>query len=421
MRPATARVEPPGVGGAGPDAGSRLRVAVLCDYREEGWPSMDLVAEMLTGQLEARHASSVAVRTVCPRMISRARRLPGLDASPHARNADRLWSRFVDYPRHVRRVVPEADVFHLVDHSYSHLLHHLPPGRTVVTCHDLDTFRCLLEPSRDPRSALFRAMARRILEGFRLAARVVCVSATTRDELLAHGLLPEHRLHVVHNGVHPSCSPVPSAEGDRALERRIGAPEPGRAELLHVGSTIQRKRIDVLLSVVAEVARERPDVRLIRVGGPLTAEQRGLATRLGIEGRVLELPFLSRPELAALYRRAALVLQTSEAEGFGLPVAEALACGTPVVGSDLPVLREVGGDAVTYCRVGAVEEWCRSIVNLLVERAERPELWLRRRGEAIEQATRFSWAANADRMVSLYQEVARHPLPPGSSESNRPE
>ena len=61
------------------------------------------------------------------------------------------------------------------------------------------------------------------------------------------------------------------------------------------------------------------------------------------------LPFLDRATLAAVYRRSALVLLPSEREGFGLPVLEALACGTPVVASDIDALREVGGDAVRYC------------------------------------------------------------------------
>ena len=70
-------------------------------------------------------------------------------------------------------------------------------------------------------------------------------------------------------------------------------------------------------------------------------------------------PFLRPADrtLAAVYRRAALVLQPSEAEGFGLPVAEALACGTPVLASDLAVLREVGGEAAVYRAVGDVPAW----------------------------------------------------------------
>ena len=66
------------------------------------------------------------------------------------------------------------------------------------------------------------------------------------------------------------------------------------------------------------------------------------------------MPLLDRDELADLYRRAALVLLPSDREGFGLPVVEAMACGTPVVASDIPALREIGGDAAAYCAPGDV-------------------------------------------------------------------
>ena len=110
--------------------------------------------------------------------------------------------------------------------------------------------------------------------------------------------------------------------------------------------------------------------------------------------------------LAALYRRAALVLLPSAREGFGLPVIEALACGTPVVSSNLPVLREVGGRAAEYCPVGDVPAWTRTILALLDERATAPERWNARRAQGTFWAGRYSWSRFADRMVSLYLEMA---------------
>ena len=74
--------------------------------------------------------------------------VPVLGRRPWFRNADRLLNRFVNYPRYLRQHASEFDVFHIVDHSYAQLVHELPAARTVVTCHDLDTFRCLLDPER---------------------------------------------------------------------------------------------------------------------------------------------------------------------------------------------------------------------------------------------------------------------------------
>ena len=110
--------------------------------------------------------------------------------------------------------------------------------------------------------------------------------------------------------------------------------------------------------------------------------------------------------LAALYRRAALLLMPSEAEGFGLPLVEAMACATPVIASDIPVLREIGADAAVYCAVADVPAWSTALAALLRERAANPERWAARRDVAIRQASRFSWATYADRCAALYREIA---------------
>ena len=165
-------------------------------------------------------------------------------------------------------------------------------------------------------------MTKRILDGFRKAALITCDSAATRDELLKYSVVPHHRLTVVRNGVHPSCSIDPDPLGDAQAERLLGPISDGAIEILHVGSVIKRKRIDTLLEVFALVVKEFPQARLVRVGGQFTAEQVKMIEKLGISRSIKVLPFIDREVLAAVYRRAALVLQPSESEGFGLPVDE---------------------------------------------------------------------------------------------------
>jgi glycosyltransferase involved in cell wall biosynthesis len=379
------------------------RLAVICDYREENWPSMDLVAEMLLENLRRDHAEVIEATRLAPLMRRRFTRASSGNGLLF--KADRLLGRFRDYPRYLRRRRAEFDLFHIVDHSYAHLAHELPPERTVVTCHDLDTFRCLLPGSTERRSLPFRKMTRRILTGLQRAARVVCDSAATRDELLSYELVAPDRLVVIPNGVHPSCSPETDSSADAEATMLLGPAAPDSLELLHVGSTIARKRIDLLLKVFAAVRRDFPCARLIRVGGRLTFEQMKLAEQLGITGSLIVLPHLERDVLAAVYRRAALLLQPSEREGFGLPVVEALACGTPVVASRLAVLREVAGDAAVYCAVGDLSSWAESVTRLLFERSERVEQWNERRAAAIRQAAKFSWAACAEKTLAVYRQL----------------
>jgi glycosyltransferase involved in cell wall biosynthesis len=298
----------------------------------------------------------------------------------------------------------------VIDHSYSQLVHDLPAGRSVVTCHDLDTFRCLLDPEREARPRWFRAMTARILSGFQKAAHVIAVSAATRDDILQRGLLPAERVTVVPNGVHPSCSPLPDPDADAELAGLLPSGSENSIWLLNVGSTMPRKRLDLLLRVVAEVLKRAPNVRLLRVGGPLTPAQAALAKELGVAQAVVELPSLNRAVLAAAYRRADVLLHTAEAEGFGLPVIEALACGCPVIASDLAVLREVGGAAVAYCGIGDMEAWKNTVLGVIEKSPQGAVPFRFDRERAIAQAGRFSFLENARLTSRIYENILRKAL-----------
>ena len=382
---------------------SVLRVAIVADYLEEGWPSMDLVADMLVSHLAQSHGDAVEPTLIRPPMPRRLSRLP-LPVVTHADILDRIAARQWDYARALKQLPGSFDLYHVVDHSYGHLVHQLPAGRAVVTCHDLDAFRSVLQPEDERRSPTFRWMSRRILTGLRAAAHVPCDSEATRDGLIALAGFPAEQLSVIPNGADATGWDASDGLADLEAARLLGPRR--QVELLHVGSTISRKRIDVLLEVFAAVRQARPDARLVRVGGPFTAEQRVRARELGIGDAIVVLPFVDRATLAAVYRHATIALLPSEREGFGLPVVEALACGTPVVASDIPVLREVAAEAAAYCEVGDIAAWSRTILTLIAERDAAPAEWQARKSRGVSRASQFSWATYAASVVSVYRSVA---------------
>jgi len=213
---------------------------------------------------------------------------------------------------------------------------------------------------------------------------------------------------VISNGVHPSCSPLADPVADAEFRRLLPIDSSEGGWLLNVGSSMPRKRLDLLLRVLAAVRKEAgkkvANVRLLRVGEKLTAEQRQLARQLGVESAVVELGSLSRQALAAAYRWARLLVHTAEAEGFGLPLIEAMACGCQVIASDLPVLREVGGAAATYRAVGDIEGWRDAIVEALAVADALEERHFDRE-KAFANAARFSWSENAARTARVYEQV----------------
>ncbi len=379
----------------------RLKVAVVADYVEEGWASMDLVAEMLATRLTSVHRDVIDARLIRPRFLRPLTRFGSLRRSKSAFNAERALNRYFLYPLWLRRQRGKFTLFHIVDHSYSHLTNHLPGDRTIITCHDIDAFRALLTPSRGPRSAIPRAIASRILKGFRRAAMVTCVSRATRDAIVEHGLRSPLTTVVIANGVDAVMSPEPDLVADREAENILGRRDAGAPEIVHVGSTEPRKRIEMLLQIFAGIARKFPNARLIRVGGGLSSEHWRVAGLLGIKDRVVIMPFLDRKVLASVYRRAAIVLLPSDAEGFALPLVEAMACGRPVIASDLPVLREVGGDAASYCPVADVTSWIQTASALLDGRDDSDRVRAR-----TAWAARFSWDTYSASTVEVYRAVA---------------
>jgi glycosyltransferase involved in cell wall biosynthesis len=377
-----------------------LSLGIVADLLDERWPSMDLMADMLMAHT-GRNGARVTPSLIRPSFSSRLP-LIGRGTGDTPATAQRIAHRFWSYPRWLRRNAA-ADLYHIVDHSYAHLAHVLPADRVVITCHDVDAFRALM-PVGDSESTLPRVFVKRVLTGLQRAAAIVCDSEATRSELVSNGLAPAERTSVVPIAVHPACTASPQLEPDTIAENLTG--DAGPADLLHVGSTIPRKRIEFLLDVLARVAAIRPDVRLWRVGGPFTESQLARARELGVEQRITVLPFVTRPVLAALYRRAALVLLPSEREGFGLPVIESMACGTPIICSDLPVLREVGGVAAEYCRVDDSSQWAMRIDALLTERKTTPERWRARRALCVSHTSAYSWHRYASEMQVVYLSLA---------------
>jgi glycosyltransferase involved in cell wall biosynthesis len=339
---------------------------------------------------------ATAIRHPMLRAASRGARA----ASRRAQFADRVLNRMLLYPARVRREVSgRFDLYHLVDHSYAQLTLDLPAASTIVTCHDVDTFRSLIEPAQDPRPLWFRLMTRRILRGLRRAARVVCSSNATRDDLVHFGLVDPSRVRVVPNGIDPAfLRPPPPPAVRHAAGLLDGSRE--TLDILHVGNDIPRKRLDLAIEIVSALRSRGLPVRLVRVGSPMRTATRARARALGTSGFV-ELPFLDRDVLSAVYRRCALLLFPSVREGYGLPVVEALAAGGRVIASDIPALRESSGGYATLVASDRVPDWVAAVESVLQSpEPDGPGAAARR-----AHAASLTWDAHVQGLLPVYDEV----------------
>ena len=266
-------------------------------------------------------------------------------------------------PRMLRRI--GADLVHT-----QHALPLRSPCPVVVTIHDLSFAR---EPglmSRKDRF-VFRRVVPRAARG---AARVLTVSERTKRDLEQLYGVPLERVVVTPNGVDPAFHAVSRAGG-----------EPG-SYVLAVGAIQARK--DQLAALEAADAVGLPLV----VAGP--EKDATLADELRRRGARLE-GYVETEELADLYRGAACLVQPSRFEGFGLPVVEAMASGTPVVVVRESALEEVAGDAAVVVERDGLADGIRRAL------ADRDRLV----AAGLERARAFSWRKAAERTLAVYREI----------------
>jgi glycosyltransferase involved in cell wall biosynthesis len=375
---------------------SRPSIAVFLDSPDENWVAMNFVGEMLLGQWKTVLAADVEPSAFSIDLPRFARRLPWLPAA-RAFKIDCGAGRFLAYPPLAVRERQRHDFFHIVDHSYAQLVHVLPHERTGVYCHDLDAFRSLLEPAKQPRPPWFRALQGITLLGLCSARFVFYSTETVRREIERRGFVPASRLVHAPYGIADEFTAEPREDPEA---ERVLAPLRGRPYILHVGSNIARKRLDVLFETFARLRARFPDLFLVKGGAALTDAQWEHVDRLGIRERLVLAGKISRSALASLYQRTQAVIVTSEAEGFGLPVIEALACGAPVFASDIPVLREVGQETATYCRVGDPTDWAPLVERFLSGDAPAPPLSAR-----LARSARYSWKNHASAILDAYRSL----------------
>jgi glycosyltransferase involved in cell wall biosynthesis len=266
--------------------------------------------------------------------------------------------------------------------ALAHFLYVVPPGfdgRAVVTVHDL-SFEKLPGVMSFRDRLLFRTQVPRSV---RRADRVLTGSEQTKCDLVERYQVPEEKIVVTPYGVDPAFSPDgPKRNGYYALF--VGAIQPRKNPL----------------GAVEALAMLEGDLRLVLVGPEKRdGEQvREAVSRLGLEGRVELAGHVERDELAAIYRGAACLVFPSRYEGFGLPVLEAMASGTPVVATRAGAVPEVAGDAAVLVDSGDPVALAGGIERALADRERLVSAGLVR-------ARQFSWVETARRTLGVYREL----------------
>jgi len=311
-----------------------------------------------------------------------APRGPGISVSTRrapARLLREVWARWPVPP--VEWLAGPVDVFHGTNFV-------LPPARRaagVVTVHDL-----AYELFPETVTAASRRYRELVPRALRRAAVLVTVAAATADDLAQFYRFERSQIVVTPLGVDPGWAAAIAP--DAGLRARLGLPE---RYLVFVGAAEPRKNLPVLLAAHARLRASHPETPPLVLVGPAGW---GARTTPAADGSVLRLGYLDSVDVPRVVAGAAALVLPSRYEGFGLTALEALACGTPVVASDLPVIREVTGGLAELVPVGDVDAMADALARLLADDGGPPARAVRR-----AHAAGWTWQRCAERTLDAYR------------------
>lgn len=276
----------------------------------------------------------------------------------------------------------------------------MPPSgapRHVFTLHDLTVLSLPHCHTLDNRVRTLASVAEALIRG----ATILAVSSATREEAVRLLALPTGSIEVVPPFLNPVFRVAGDRDADAAAAARLGVREP---YVLAVASLEPRKNFGRLLDAWSMLGTATGAHQLVVVAaeGWREGKVRRRLERMTGDGSVVKIGHISDSVLAVLYRRANLFVFPSLAEGFGLPVAEAMACGAPVVTSASSSMPEVAGEAALLVDPLETDEIAAAIERLIGDRNLRRHL----RDRGLERARSFSREALVPRLFEVYRRAA---------------
>lgn len=272
------------------------------------------------------------------------------------------------------------------------------PRPTVLTIHDMTLW---LYPDYHPwrRRATMRPI---VPMAARQAAAVITVSHSAKEDIMRILGVPPEKISVIYEAPDRSFRPLTSGPELLAVRRQYNLPE---SFILHVGTLEPRKNLVRLLEAFA-ILRERQaiDHDMVFVGkmGWSYSGVFAAVERLGLSQSVHFLDFVPNRWLAAIYNLATALVYPSHYEGFGLPVVEAMACGTPVISSPNGALAEIASDAAAFVQAEDVLSIAETIHQVLNDEQLRAEM----RVKGLARSSEFSWKRAAEQTHLVYRHVA---------------
>jgi len=274
-------------------------------------------------------------------------------------------------------------------------------GRSVLTVHDL----YFLDAPDETDKLGGKLLAKTLPADLKRADAIIAVSVATKRDLRRHfPEIPERKIHVIYEAADPRMVPVDDEQRLALFRSEYALPD---VYILAVGTIEPRKNLPALFAAyryLKDIYAVPPPLVVVGMRGWKSGPTYQALTALELtQHDVVFTDYVPHEHMPLIYAGARMFVFPSKAEGFGLPLVEAMACGLPVVASDIPVFREIAGDAASYAPPDQPELIAQEIAALLRSREKR-----RAAAQAsVVRARRFDWSLTAQKTLRLYEAVVQ--------------
>lgn len=286
-----------------------------------------------------------------------------------------------------RKIPHDHDLYHATNQFLSQLAVHRKP--CIVTC--LDIIPVTQKKYFNP---VLRHFLKKAIDGLKKAHHILAISNYTKNELVEKLDIPKEKISVTYLGVDKS---VFFKKNKNKARREFGLQSSNKI-ILNIGSEEQRKGVDIALKAFSIVAKNFPEAIFVRVGEK-TKKIEKLAKQLGLHKNIFYFSFMDEEKLSLLYSAADLLMFCSSQEGFGLPLLEAAACGTPIICNDNSSVKEITQGNAFFAKTLHENDFAEQVLKCLSEKniAKRVAI------NGMQNAKNFSWEKCANETLKVYK------------------
>ena len=322
------------------------------------------------------------------------------EANSFLSGLNKYYQRYWNYPQYVKK--QDVDIFHVIDHSDGHLAYFLKDtGKpVVVTCHDLVNF---VQPENARTQARIANVSMAVwkwaVKGLCKADHIISVSNYTAKDVKQILNIKSERITIVPNAVEPRFHKLSALEIAAFRQQHKISPE--KICLLNVGSNQPRKNVITVLKVLKVLKDKGLPIQLLRTGPDFSEEFKTFIQTHNLSDYITDFGRPDNNTLTKIYNAADILVSPSLYEGFGMTLLEAMACGTPVITSNVTSLPEVAGDAGIVVNPTDVEGIVEA-VSCLQNDDEYRKLLIEK---GLKRVKLFTWENTAEQVAQGYEKL----------------